>query len=485
MALDTTAVRTSLTLLAAAVLGLALSPSPVAAQAEAERALPEVGPPGKQPILRQISEAPQAANLRSYVESMVGFHTRHTFSDTVSDTLGVGAARRWVHDQFEQISRDCGGCLETGFQRHMVPPQDRVPDSTLVVNPYAIQRGTTNPERYYLITGHLDSRVRDGMDSTSFAPGANDDASGVAGVIETARILSQYDFNASIIYMPVTGEEEGLHGSTQAARMYKERGTYIAGVLSNDMIGNIQGIDQVIENNVVRVFSEGTRADETDRMASIRRYTGGENDSPSRNLARYIDQIADDYVRNLDVMLIYRLDRFGRGGDHSAFNDVGYPAVRFTEAHEDYEHQHEDVGVRDGVKYGDTVDEVEFDFAEKVTGLNAATLASMAWAPRPPGGVEVDGAVSPSTTLSWDAIDPEKAPNLAGYKVYWRRTSAPRWQKSVFVGDTTEWTLENVVIDNHVFGVASVSERGFESPVVFPWPIGAYRPASFIEADDE
>jgi len=487
MASTRSAGRTLVAALGAALL-LALGPAPAAAQdgAAAEQELPETGPPGEQPVLRAISEAPSADSLRSYVKAMVGFHTRHTLSDTVSDTLGVGAARRWVHHKFEEISSRCGGCLDVRYQRFEIAPDgERIPDTTMVVNPVAIQRGTTHPNRYLVISGHLDSRVTDIMNDTSFAPGANDDASGVAGAIEAARVLSQYDFNASIVYMGVTGEEQGLYGSSRAAELFKERGWHVEAMLNNDMIGNIQGVDGVVDNTVVRVFSEGTRADETDRMATIRRYTGGENDSPSRNVARYVKGIADDYVRNLDVMMIYRLDRFGRGGDHRGFNAVGYPAVRFTEAHEDYEHQHADVRTEDGVEYGDTTDEVEFGYAAKVTGLDAASLAAMAWAPKPPSGVEIDGAVDPSTTLSWDAIDPARAPNLAGYRVYWRKTTSPTWEKSVFVGDTTEWTLENVVIDNYLFGVAAVSERGFESPVVFPGPVGAFTPASWMEEDDD
>ena len=219
-------------------------------------------------------------------------------------------------------------------------------------------------------------------------------------------------------------------------------------------------------------------------MSRIRRFTGGEVDSPSRNLARYVDRMADMYVPNLDVMMIYRLDRFGRGGHHRPFNDVGYPAVRIMEANEDYRRQHQDIRSEDGVEYGDVVDEVEFDFAAKLTALNAVTLAGLAWAPPPPEGVEIAGAVRPSTTLRWEPVDPARAPDLTGYRVYWRLTDQPQWQWSEFTS-ASEHTLENIVIDNYIFGVASVSQHGFESPVVFPGPIGAFAPAEpDPEADD-
>jgi hypothetical protein len=243
------------------------------------------------------------------------------------------------------------------------------------------------------------------------------------------------------------------------------------------MIGNTQGQNGVVDNTLARVFSEGVRADETDRMARVRRFTGGEVDSPSRNLARYVDRMADLYVPNLDVMMVYRLDRFGRGGHHRPFNDVGFPAVRIMEANEDYRRQHQDIRTEDGVEYGDVLGEVEFDFAAKLTALNAVTLAGLAWGPPPPAGVEIEGAVRPSTTLKWETIDPAVAPDLAGYRVYWRLTDEPRWRWSEFT-TRPELTLENVVIDNYIFGVASVAESGFESPVVFPGPIGAFAPAA-------
>ena len=277
------------------------------------------------------------------------------------------------------------------------------------------------------------------------------------------------------MYAQLSGEEQGLFGGQILAEHAKEQGWDIKGVLNNDMIGNIQGINGVIDNTTARVFSEGTRAVETEREARIRRFTGGEVDSPSRNLARYVDKMADLYIRNLDVMMIYRLDRFGRGGHHRPFNDAGFPGVRIMETNEDYVRQHQDIRTEDSVEYGDVLSEVEFDYAAKLTGLNAVVMAGMSWAPSPPANVQISGAVRPSATLSWKALDPDENPQLAGYKIYWRLTDSNQWEKSVFVpADVTEHTLENVVIDNYYFGVASVSKDGFESPVVFPGPAGSF-----------
>lgn len=426
-------------------------------------------------VLREIGAATSAERIEADITKLVSFDTRHTLSDTTSETEGIGAARRWLKEEFERISADCGGCLEVFYVRDEIEGTNRIPEPVEIVNVVAIQRGTADPNRFVVMSGDIDSRVSDVMDGESTSPGANDNASGVAGVLESARVLSQYEFEGSIMYAQLSGEEQGLFGGQILAEHAKEQGWDIKGVLNNDMIGNIQGINGVIDNTTARVFSEGTRAVETEREARIRRFTGGEVDSPSRNLARYVDKMADLYIRNLDVMMIYRLDRFGRGGHHRPFNDVGFPAVRIMETNEDYERQHQDLRTEDGVEYGDVLSEVEFDFAAKLTGLNAVTMAALSWAPSPPAEVQIQGAVRPSTTLSWKALDAGENPQLAGYKVYWRLTDANQWQKSEFVpADVNEHTLENVVIDNYYFGVASVSKDGFESPVVFPGPAGSF-----------
>ena len=425
--------------------------------------------------LHDIGTAASAEQLEYYIRQLAGFGTRHTLSDTVSDTRGIGAARRWIKAEFEKISDDCGRCLEVFYVSGIVESQRRVPEATNVVNVVAIQRGYADPNRFVIMSGDIDSRVLDPNDGTSDSPGANDNASGMAGAIEAARILSKYQFPSSIIYTGLSGEEQGLLGGKILADYAIANEWDIKGVLNNDMIGNIKGINGVINNTTARVFSEGTRFIETEQEARIRRFTGGEVDSPSRNLARYVDLMADRYIPNLDVMMIYRLDRFGRGGHHRPFNEAGFPGVRIMETNENYFMQHEDIREEDGIKYGDTIDGVDFDYAAKLTNLNAVIMASMAWAPAPPANVQIQGAVRPSTTLSWDALNPSKNPQLAGYKIYWRLTDSNQWQWSKFLpSDTLEHTLENIVIDNYYFGVAAVSINGFESPVVFPGPAGSF-----------
>lgn len=424
--------------------------------------------------LHDIAADVSAERIEQDIRKLVGFGTRHTLSDTKSDARGIGAARRWIKQEFEKISAACGNCLEVYYQSATISGEKRIPDATGVVSVIAIQRGITDPGRYVIMSGDIDSRVSDVMDATSDSPGANDNASGVAGTLEAARVLSQYRFNGSIVYAALSGEEQGLFGGRIMAEQAQKDGWRIKAVLNNDMIGNIEGINGVINNTTARIFAEGTRQTETERDARVRRFTGGEVDSPSRNLARYIDLIADRYIENLDTMVIYRLDRFGRGGHHRPFNDLGYPGVRIMETNENYNRQHQDLRTEDGIKYGDTIDGVDFDYAAKLTALNATSLASMAWAPNPPINVSIKGAVQPSTTLSWDALDTKQNPHLAGYKIYWRYTDAPQWQFSRFVGDVTSFTLDNVVIDNYFFGVASVSKDGFESPVVFPGAAGAF-----------
>jgi Zn-dependent M28 family amino/carboxypeptidase len=360
------------------------------------------------------------------------------------------------------------------FQSDVISGEKRIPDPVEVKSVIAIQRGTTDPDRYVIMSGDIDSRVSDVMDYTSDAPGANDNASGVAGTLEAARVLSKHKFNGSIVYAALAGEEQGLFGGRIMAEQAKEDGWRIKAVLNNDMIGNIEGVNGVINNTTARIFAEGTRVTETDAEARRRRFTGGEVDSPSRNLARYIDKIADQYIENLDTMVVYRLDRFGRGGHHRPFNDLGYPGIRIMETNENYTRQHQDLRTEDGIKYGDTLDGVNFDYAAKLTGLNAVSLAAMAWAPNPPKGVKIKGAVQPSTTLSWDALDEAQNPQLKGYKIYWRHTDAPQWEYSKFVGNVTEATLENIVIDNYFFGVASVNNHDVESVVVYPGPAGSF-----------
>jgi hypothetical protein len=424
--------------------------------------------------LHKISTATSPERIEKDIEKLVSFGTRHTLSETKSKTQGIGAARRWIKDEFERISKACGGCLEVSIQTGIIEGERRIPGPSEVVNVIAIQRGTTDPNRYVIMSGDIDSRITDVMNAIDLSPGANDNASGVAGTLEAARVLSQHQFYGTIVYAALSGEEQGLFGGKIMAEQASYEGWRIKAVLNNDMIGNIKGINGVINNTTARIFAEGTRYPETPEEARLRRYTGGEVDSPSRNLARYIDKVADDYFPNLDTMVIYRLDRFRRGGHHRPFNDLGYPAVRIMETNEHYHRQHQDIRTEDGIEYGDTIEGVNFPYAAKLTALNSVSLAAMAWAPSPPAKVDIKGAVSPDTTLSWDPLNTEQNPQLAGYKIYWRYTDAPQWQFSKFVGDVSTYTLKNVVIDNYFFGVASVNKDGVESPVVFPGPAGAF-----------
>ncbi|MBQ4832484.1 M28 family metallopeptidase [Pseudoalteromonas sp. MMG010] len=425
----------------------------------------------QQQSLHAIAADISANRLEQDVSKLVSFGTRHTLSETQSDTRGIGAARRWIKDEFAKISAQCGGCLEIIEVKQTISGEKRIPNPVEVVNIIAIQRGKSDPNRMVIMSGDIDSRVSDVMDFTSDSPGANDNATGVAGVIESARVLSKYKFNGSIVYAALSGEEQGLFGGKILTQYAIDHNWQVHGVLNNDMIGNIAGVNGVINNTTARLFSEGTRVVETPEQARVRRFTGGEVDSASRNLARYIDKVADDYIPNLDTMLVYRLDRFGRGGHHRPFNDAGFAAIRIMETNENYNRQHQDLRTENGIEYGDTIAGVDFNYTAKLTSLNAVSLAAMAWAPAPPKNVKISGAVLPSTTLSWQAQNNE---NIAGYKIYWRYTSEPQWQYSRFVGSVNTATLENIVIDNYYFGVAAVNKQGIESPVVFPGDVGSF-----------
>ena len=446
----TTIVLASLTLLAA---------SAIAADAP---------PPDEPAGLLEIAEQVDPAELHATIAKLISFGTRHTLSDTKSDKRGIGAARRWVQTRFETFSKDCGGCLEIATPSQTVTGK-RVPQPTEVMDIVAIQRGTSDPDRVIVITGHLDSRVTDVMDFKHDAPGANDDASGSAAVIEAARVLSRHKFAATLVFAVVSGEEQGLYGGKVIADFAKQRGWHVETDLNNDIVGNTQGQDGVVDNTIVRVFSEGTKSNETLDQAKYRRYHGGEVDSPSRNIARYVAALAEQYLTNFHVRMVYRTDRYGRGGDQVPFLEAGYPAVRFTEAHENYTRQHQDLRTENGIKYGDTLDGVDFAYLAQVTRLNVLAMASMAAAPTPPSGVEIDGGVSTDTTVKWQPVA-----GAAGYRVWWRDTTEPQWEKSRWAGNATSVTLKNVIVDDSLFGVSAVSAEGYASPVVFPGDAGRF-----------
>jgi|TARA_B110000305_G_scaffold145477_1_gene161656 hypothetical protein len=430
-------------------------------------------PPQELPIIHQMVRDVSADRIENDIRKLVSFGTRHTLSDTKSQTQGIGAARRWIFSEFEKVSASCGGCLEVMYVSDIVTG-NRIPEPTEVVSVIAIQRGEHDPNRYVSMSGDIDSRISDPLNGNDKSPGANDNASGMAGVIEAARILSKYKFAGSIIYMGLSGEEQGLYGGRIVAAHALKNKWRIKAVLNNDMIGNITGINGVVNNTSARVFSEGTRYVETEDEARQRRFSGGEVDSPSRNIARFIDRQADKYVPNLDVMMIYRLDRFGRGGHHRPFNAVGIPAVRIMETNEHYDRQHQDIRVENGREFGDVIEGVNFDYAKKLTALNISVLAEMAAAPPFPSNVTLKGAVRASAVINWTKPKGKMAQNLSGYKVYWRLTDSNQWTYSKYIGDVDTYTFKNLVIDNYYFGVSSISKNGAESPVVFPGPMGSF-----------
>ena len=412
-----------------------------------------------------IIDAVSAERIKKDVTTLANFGTRHTLSDTVSSTRGIGAARRWIKSEFEKIATDCNNCLHVRYQKDLVKKGDnqRIVHDVWVVNVLAIQKGSTYPNRYIIMSGDIDSRVSDPNNFTSDAPGANDNASGMAGTLEAARVLSKYIFENSILYVGLSGEEQGLYGGKGLAAYAKEKGWEIIGILNNDMIGNISGVDGSISNTDFRIFSEPVPPTETEKERNARRFYGGEIDGISRQLARYVHKTTKAYMPEMNPMLIYRLDRFGRGGHHRPFNDAGFAGIRIMEAHENYTQQHQDLRTEDGIDYGDKLEHVNFDYAKRLTAVNAISLASLAWAPPAPKEVKIGGIVAPSVKLEWNKVAGARA-----YKIYWRDTTSPTWDYSRSVGDRTETTLKGVVIDNFFFGVASVGKNGFESPVVFP-----------------
>ncbi len=412
-----------------------------------------------------IINAVSVERIQDDITTLANFGTRHTLSDTISNTRGIGAARRWIKKEFESISKECDNCLEVFYQKNFVPKGDneRIVKDVWVVNVAAIQRGTRYPNRFIIMSGDIDSRVSDPNNYTDDAPGANDNASGMAGTLEAARVLSKHTFENSIIYLGLSGEEQGLYGGKGFAKFAKEQGWELIGVFNNDMIGNTKGVDGVVSNRDFRIFSEPVPPTETERERGRRRFYGGEVDGISRQLARYVHKTTKTYMPEMNPMLIYRLDRFARGGHHRPFNDEGFAGIRIMEAHENYNQQHQDIRLENGIEYGDRLKFVDFDYAKKLTSVNAINMASLAWAPPSPKNVTIGGMVEPSTRLKWDVVDGAK-----GYKVYWRDTTSPTWDNSRYVGNVNECTLEGIVIDNYFFGVAAVGENGHESVVVFP-----------------
>ena len=417
-------------------------------------------------VIYDIISEVSSERIKKDIKKLASFGTRHTLSDTLSEKRGIGAARRWIKSTFNKISKECDDCLEISYQKNYFSKNKRrLVNDVWINNVVAIQRGSRYPNRYIIMSGDIDSRISDPNDFTSDSPGANDNASGMAGVLEASRVLSKYTFENSIVYLGLSGEEQGLYGGMGLAEYAKENNWEIIGVLNNDMIGNIEGIDGIIDNYSFRIFSEPTPANESEKSRKRRRFYGGEVDGNSRQLARYIHKQVKKFMPKLNPMMIYRLDRFGRGGHHRPFNDLGYPGVRIMEAHENYNRQHQDLRTEEGIKYGDVIEGVNFNYAKNITAVNAINLASLGWSSPEPKNVKIGGIVEPSTKLKWDI---SKDNNIIGYKIYWRKTTSPFWENSKLVGKVNNYKLNGIVIDNYLFGVSSISEKGYESVVVFP-----------------
>jgi hypothetical protein len=419
--------------------------------------------------LRQVS----AERIRANIEKLASFGTRSTISAqdpaAIAAGRGIGAAREWIKSEFERYAKDCGGCLEVKTDAFTEPAADRIPQPTDLTNVYAVLKGTDaeNAKRIVLVTGHYDSRNSDILDTKGDAPGANDDASGAAVSLECARVLSKMKFPATIIFLTVAGEEQGLNGSQHFAKMSKSQGWNLEAVLNNDIVGGDKSAEQ--DRSVVRVFSEGVPAAATDQDVRRIRALGGENDSASRQLARYISDVDQAYKNEVGVapVLVFRLDRYLRGGDHSAFNQQGFAAVRFTEFREDFHHQHQNVRTENGIEYGDLAKFVDFDYVAHVARLNAATLASLASAPAPPANVHLlTKDLENDSTLTWDASPGGPA---AEYEVLWRATSSPEWEHAQKVGSVKRVTLK-LSKDNVIFAVRALDAAGHRSLPVVPVP---------------
>jgi len=429
----------------------------------------QAGPPVKaNPLIESLLKDVSAAKIEEYNRKLVSFGTRNTNSAQDDPERGIGAARDWIFDEFTRISEACGGCLDVQKQTYLQEKGRRVPEAVNITNVIATLKGSSDPDRIYVVSGHYDSMCGNPSDGECDAPGANDDGSGTAAVIEMARVMSKKRYEATIIFMAVAGEEQGLLGATYFAEEAKKAAMNIEAMFTNDIIGGVKTFKDRPDRNTVRVFAEGVPSNETEQQASLRRSVGGENDSPARQLGRFVKEAADLYSPDFGVALIYRRDRYGRGGDHIPFLERGYAAVRFTEPHEDYTHQHQNVRTEDGVFYGDTPEYIDFGYIANVTKVNIASLASMALAPAAPRNAGISTMrLTNDTDLKWEA---STAPDLAGYEIVWRDTTAPFWTDYRFVGNVTSFTMEEMSKDNYFFGVRAVDKDGNRSPVSYPRP---------------
>ncbi|HEX3100134.1 MAG TPA: M20/M25/M40 family metallo-hydrolase [Pyrinomonadaceae bacterium] len=410
-----------------------------------------------------------AKNIEATIRKLVSFGTRNTLSAQDDPVRGVGAARDWLYGEYQKISQDCGGCLDVQKQTFTTPanppPRGRFPEATVLTNVFAVLKGTTDPDRVYVISGHYDSMCNSPTDAKCDAPGANDDASGTAVSLELARVMSKHKFDATIVFMTVPGEEQGLTGATYYADQAKQAKMNIDAMFTNDIVGGATTRKDMPNRDKVRVFSEGIPLSETEAEARSRKSVGGETDGPARQLARYIKEQADMYIKGFGVWMIYRRDRYGRGGDHSPFLQNGYTAVRITESEEDFTHQHQTPRTENGIIYGDNPEYVDFGYVANVCRVNLTALAGLASAPaRPKGVLFASNRQSADTELKWEAVND---PNLAGYEVVWRDTTSAEWTDAEFAGNVTTYTVKSRSKDNYFFGVRSVDKAGNKSMVSY------------------
>ncbi|WJV44432.1 M28 family metallopeptidase [Streptomyces flavofungini] len=414
-------------------------------------------------LLREIDHR----RIEATVRRLAAFGTRHTLSAQDDPRRGIGAARDWILAEMRRHAGAAGGRMRVELQSYVQEPGPRVPEPTRISNVVATLRGSASPDRLYVVSGHYDSRASDVMDFTSDAPGADDDASGVAVVMELARVMARRRLAATVVFAAVAGEEQGLLGAAHMAERYKLQKADLQGMFTNDIVGSPTADDGTRDPRTIRLFAEGVPTSETPEEAAVRRSVGGENDSPSRQLARFVRDVADNDATGMNVRVVYRRDRYLRGGDHIPFLERTYPAARFTEPAEDYAHQHQDVRVQDGKQYGDLPEFCDFPYIARVARVNAATLWSLAQAPGTPRGARIlTAALTNATELVWER-GPEK--DLAGYEVVWRETTASDWTHVIDVGDATRHTVD-LSKDNVFFGVRAVSRSGLRSPVAFPSP---------------
>jgi hypothetical protein len=455
---------------AVAVVATAVAASPSSAAPTRTKARSAAHPHAPTPELRAMLRQIDPRRIQSDIHTLVGFGTRHTLSSQTDPNRGIGAARDWLFQQFQSYAAASDGRMTASLQSFVQPAGPRNPTPVTVTNVIGTLKGTQSESanRVYVVSGHYDSRCTDVLNFTCDAPGADDDASGVAAVLELARVMSKHDFDATIVFMAVAGEEQGLYGSTFFAQQAKAAGMDVEGMFTNDIIGSSTSDQGVRDPFTVRLFSEGVPTSETPAQAALRQSIGGENDGPSRQLARYVKEVGENSATGMHVRLIWRRDRFLRGGDQIPFLQQGYPAARFTEPAENFAHQHQDVRVENGVQFGDLEQFVDFPYVARVARVNGSALANLAWAPATPKNATIDTTqLTNDTTLTW-AANPE--PDLAGYEIVWRESTAPLWEHTIPVGNVTTYRIKNLSKDNVQFGVRAVDRDGFRSPVAFPVP---------------